>query len=106
MKGPITFASININTPEGRYLMAAIAKITTESQTDKTPDQVMDQLHELQEKMYKDEEEIDPFEAVVRPVMKYLAENHHPHTAICVESNQAEMVEGIRSLKTDEYLVD
>jgi len=35
------------------------------------------------------------FEAVVRPVMKWLAENHHPHMKIVIESNCAEMVEGV-----------
>lgn len=42
---------INLNIPEGKLLLAAIAKITTESQTDKTPDQVLDQLKELSIKM-------------------------------------------------------
>lgn len=37
---------------EGRLLMAAIAKITTESQTDKTPDEVLEQLNILQKKMF------------------------------------------------------
>jgi hypothetical protein len=36
---------------EGRLLFAALAKITTESQTDKTPDEVIQQLNELADKM-------------------------------------------------------
>ena len=39
--------NINIETPEGKLLIAAIAKITTESQKDKTPDEVLDQLNKL-----------------------------------------------------------
>jgi len=46
------------------------------------------------------------FEKLVRPLMKYLAENHHPHTKIIVESNVAEVVESLRAVVTDEYLVD
>lgn len=42
---------INRKTPEGRLLFAALAKITTESQTDKTPYEVLDQLEELADKM-------------------------------------------------------
>lgn len=44
---------INANTHEGRLLLAALAKLTTESQTDKTPDQVIGQLNGLAEKMFE-----------------------------------------------------
>jgi hypothetical protein len=40
------------DTREGRYLLAAIAKITTESQTGKTPDEVLGQLTALGESMW------------------------------------------------------
>lgn len=46
-------SDVDTNTREGRYLMAALAKITTESQTDKTPDEVLEQCYLLQEEMYK-----------------------------------------------------
>lgn len=38
---------IDRTTKEGRLLFAALAKITTESQTDKTPHEVLEQLEEL-----------------------------------------------------------
>lgn len=47
-------SAINTNTIEGRLLIAAMVKLTTESQTDKTPDEVLWQCHELAEKMYED----------------------------------------------------
>jgi len=43
---------INTNTEEGKMLMAALAKITTESQTDKTPYEVLGQITKLKEEMY------------------------------------------------------
>ena len=43
----MTINDINDESNEGKLLIAAIAKITTESQTDKTPDQVLGQLIEL-----------------------------------------------------------
>lgn len=42
---------INTSNSEGKLLLAAIAKITTESQTDKTPNEVLNQLEELSAKM-------------------------------------------------------
>lgn len=42
---------INTSTSEGKLLLAAVAKITTESQTDKTPYEVMEQLTKLSAKM-------------------------------------------------------
>ena len=52
------------------------------------------------------EEQQEKFEQVVRPLMKYLAENHHPHTSIYVTSRTAELLEGQKCLTTDEYIVD
>lgn len=43
--------NINTSTKEGRLLMAALTKITTESQTDKTPYEVLEQLDELANNM-------------------------------------------------------
>lgn len=48
-----TVNQINTETPEGKLLLAALAKITTESQTDKTPDQVIEQLNTLSKEMFK-----------------------------------------------------
>ena len=44
-----------METVEGRLLLAAIAKISTESQTDKQPDEILAQLNKLADIMYKDE---------------------------------------------------
>jgi len=48
---------IDTETEHGKLLSAAIAKITTESQTDKTPDEVLEQLNDLKRKMYPMTEE-------------------------------------------------
>lgn len=48
-----SLSEINTNCAEGRLLMAAMAKITTESQTNKTPDEVLIQCAELADHMYK-----------------------------------------------------
>lgn len=47
-------SEVNTNCAEGRLFMAALAKLTTESQTDKTPDEVLGQCIELAKDMYKD----------------------------------------------------
>ncbi len=44
--------TINTETEEGKMLLAAIAKITTESQTNKTPNQVIRQLNKLKKHMF------------------------------------------------------
>ena len=46
------------------------------------------------------------FEKIVKPVMKWLAENYHPHVKIIIESGRAEMVEGIKAVVTDEFIQD
>jgi hypothetical protein len=51
-----SISDINTDTPEGKLLMAALAKLTTESQTDKEPDTVLQQCIDLAKHMYKDSE--------------------------------------------------
>jgi hypothetical protein len=45
-------------------------------------------------------------ESLARPLMKYLAENHHPHTTIILNQNSCELVESLTKYLTDEFLVD
>jgi len=45
------FEQINTDIEEGKLLIAALAKITTEFQTDKTPKEVLKQLIKLKDKM-------------------------------------------------------
>ena len=50
---------------------------------------------------------INCFEDVVRPVLKYLCENHHPHTNIIITPTTAELSEGFKSIGVvDEYVLD
>ena len=46
------------------------------------------------------------FEEAVKPLMKWLCENSHPHTTVIVSSTTAELLEGVKSVKTDEFLID
>jgi hypothetical protein len=46
------------------------------------------------------------FEEAVKPLMKWLCENKHPHTTAIITGNLAELVEGVESVKTDEFIVD
>lgn len=46
---------INVDSPEGKLLLAALAVITTECRQDKTPDNVIAELNELSAEMFKDE---------------------------------------------------
>jgi sulfopyruvate decarboxylase TPP-binding subunit len=43
---------INTEIPEGKLLMAALAIITTESRTDKTPYEVLEIITKLSKEMY------------------------------------------------------
>lgn len=46
------------------------------------------------------------FEEAVKPLMKYLSENHNPHTSVIVTSTNAELVGGIKSFITEEFIKD
>lgn len=48
----------------------------------------------------------DEFERIAREMMRWLAENQHPHTHVVITANTAELSEGVCAINTDEYLVD
>lgn len=51
-------------------------------------------------------EQTDEMLEAAKPLIKWLNDNCHPHTKIIVEADSAELVEGVASVKTDEYILD
>lgn len=51
-------------------------------------------------------EQIKEFEEAAKPLVKYLAENHHPHMTVIVDCSSAEIMEGKASVKIDEFILD
>jgi len=56
--------------------------------------------------MKTQEEKRKEFIELVTPVMKWMAENLHPHTKIIIEANSAELVEGEIAYVNNEFIVD
>ena len=52
------------------------------------------------------EEQIKAFKSAAKPLIKYLAENHNPHTSIILTSTDAELVEGKYCINTNEFIKD
>ena len=48
----------------------------------------------------------EEFEKTVKPLIKFLAENFHPHVTAIVDSGRAEILEGSASIVTDEFIPD
>lgn len=46
------------------------------------------------------------FDEAVLPLMKWLAAYGHPHMLIIVDSNSAVLMEGVRSISTNEFIKD
>ena len=57
------------------------------------------------EKIEKELRELT-FEEAVRPLMKYLGNNHHPHTSVYVRNDVAELLEGKETVVTQDYILD
>lgn len=51
-------------------------------------------------------EKLKEFEDVVRPVIKWLCENHHPHHTVVITCDRAELSEGKMSVRITEYIQD
>jgi len=43
---------------------------------------------------------------VSKPLIKYLAENHHPHVTAIVTSDMVELLEGLMTARTSEFIKD
>lgn len=46
------------------------------------------------------------FEQAAEPLIKWLAENVHPHHTVIVTSTGAELLQGEKSHQTDKFLID
>lgn len=46
------------------------------------------------------------FEEVSNVMIKYIAENHHPHTMVNIDSTKAELFEGVKSNINNDFLKD
>jgi hypothetical protein len=46
------------------------------------------------------------FEEAVKPLMKWLCENRHPHITVIVSGTTAEILEGLELVKTNEFIID
>jgi hypothetical protein len=53
-----------------------------------------------------EDEQKKEFKEAVKPLMKWLCENKHPHTTVMVTNTTAEIVEGIHYFLTEEFLID
>lgn len=46
------------------------------------------------------------FETITKPVIKWLNDNGHPHMKAIVDQTSAELVEGLCSVYTEEFIND
>lgn len=46
------------------------------------------------------------FEAVTRPLIKFLNDNCHPHVSVVVDNARAELSEGVCMFRTEDYWKD
>lgn len=51
-------------------------------------------------------EQIEEFKALTGPLMKWLNDNHNPHTTIIVTPTSAEVVSGVLCYQTTEFVND
>ena len=58
------------------------------------------------EKRLKELRKRSTFEEAAKPLIKYLNENHHPHTTVIVTPINAELLEGCMGMRTLEFVKD
>ena len=53
-----------------------------------------------------DKEKKEELVKVVKPVIKWLNENQHPHTKIIIDCNNFQLMEGIIGMDINDYIKD
>ena len=56
--------------------------------------------------MIATKEQIEEFEKLTRPLIKFLNDNFHPHMSISIDNGKAELKEGSCSFVTEDYIRD
>ena len=56
--------------------------------------------------LWTEEEEDEKFEKAAEPMIKYLAENHHPHMQVLIDSTSAILLEQEKMYTNSSYVVD
>lgn len=64
-------------------------------------------MSEFEEKIEKAQKRSNEFEAVARPLIKWMCENCHPHVTAIITPTSCELLEGLCMFPDiDDYLVD
>ena len=56
--------------------------------------------------LWTEEEKDKKFEKAAEPMIKYLAENHHPHMQVLIDSTSAILLEQEKMYTNSSYVVD
>ena len=64
------------------------------------PKEILFKMFELQSNINSN------FENACKPLMRYLCENHHPHTKVIIDGNSSLMFEGIQCFNTNDFVID
>lgn len=56
--------------------------------------------------MNLNEKQIEEFEEAAEHLVKFLNDHCHPHVTVIVDSGGAELLEGVATVKIEEYLKD
>ena len=56
--------------------------------------------------MILNEDQKKEFEKAVRPLIKWLNDNCHPHVTVVADCSHAELSEGVNSFATEDYIKD
>ncbi len=60
----------------------------------------------MKEELKNEDERFNKLKQASIPLIKYLCENHHPHITAIVTGTGIEIMEGLMSFPTTEYLID
>ena len=50
------------------------------------------------------DEQIEEFSKLAKPMMEFLVKNCHPHTSVSIDSDKAELKEGVAAVVSDRFM--
>lgn len=68
--------------------------------------EVSKEINEIEDIFNKNLTKQEEFDALAKPLIKFINDNYHPHVSMIIDGIHAEVLEGVMVVSTDEFVKD
>lgn len=68
--------------------------------------EITNEINEIEDIFNKNLTKQEEFDALAKPLIKFINDNYHPHVSMIIDGTHAEVLEGVMVVSTDEFVKD